>query len=267
MLRMVLIVVLATAGMSSVGCVQIYDMIDYRIIECRSKGVAKKAWHNHADYWAEEVQIDDFEDGFRAGYLAVMEGKGTRPPTLPPRKYWSARNMKADCQERTRAWFNGYHSGAAVALGDGVESLCRITTSEQLLRRPKSDSSVDWSHPLVEKPSQSQERDLKEYAPEPMLVPPATSEPLPVPPIDSEPMSLPPTKSKAIQTPNSQSPPPMPVPPAPVKPPQPELPGEVQRIEHLEVQPIEKIRPLRTLDLYELDHQIKRVSFQRTVLE
>ncbi len=61
MLRDVAIVLLATASISSLGCVQFYDSIDEQIIECRQKKVAKKAWNRNSDYWENEIHKKDFE--------------------------------------------------------------------------------------------------------------------------------------------------------------------------------------------------------------
>lgn len=138
MSRVVSSIMLICVSIGAQGCAQLYDTIDSRIIECRSKGVARKAWKSHADYWQNEIHEKDFSKGFQAGYFAVMQGKGTRPPTLPPRMYWSAWNMKEDCHQRTLAWFNGYHAGASVAVGDGVENLCRIVTADEIYRKDKN---------------------------------------------------------------------------------------------------------------------------------
>lgn len=150
MVRKLVIMLLLGTGICSQGCVQLYDCVDSQIIECRGKSVAKKAWKRHDDYWASEPHAKDFEKGFRAGYYAVMQGKGTRPPTLPPRKYWSSCNMKEDCRERMVAWFNGYASGANVAMGDGVDNLCRIVTAEELYRKPPTVAPELKRHHVAE---------------------------------------------------------------------------------------------------------------------
>lgn len=227
MLRVVAIVLFATTSMSLLGCVQIYDSIDEQIIECRQKGVAKKAWKKNSDYWDNEIHKKDFGNGFRTGYYAVMQGKGTRPPTLPPRKYWSACNMKEDCKERTLSWFNGYASGANAALGDGVENHCRITTAEQLYRKAPAEISSEWSEPS------SSPMELEPIEPEPLpeLVPPVSPEqknpPSPLIEKISHTETLPPNSS-ANTTSQTQS------------------------------------RYLQTLDLFEHGTKIKKMSYQTT---
>lgn len=232
MSRILPIIVLTVASFASQGCVQIYDCIDNRIIECRSKGIAKKAWKKHEGYWTHEPHYKDFSGGFKEGYFAVMQGKGTRPPTLPPRKYWSAGNMKEDCHERTMAWFNGYHAGAAVAQGDGVENLCRIMTSEELYQRKKDQPPVDWNSSIIETTPET--LPPVEVAPE--MVPPTIDPVPPSPPAlhDEKPMLAPPKPSEPIKLPEEP---------------------KVQKI---------GTPHLRTLDLYQPGQRIKKISYTPT---
>ena len=49
-----------------------------------------------------------------------MNGGGCCRPTLPPRKYWSLCTRGADNNCRVVAWYNGWDSGVAQALRDGM---------------------------------------------------------------------------------------------------------------------------------------------------
>ncbi|MDB4732840.1 hypothetical protein OAF42_00205 [Planctomicrobium sp.] len=167
------------------------------------------------------------QEGFRSGYYAVMQGKGTRPPTLPPRKYWSACNMKEDCKARTLSWFNGYASGANVAMGDGVENHCRITTAEQLYRKPPTEISSELNHPSIS----PEELEPVEPEPVPALVPPVSpQETIPPPPLIekiSHEQTLPPNSSANTKK-------------------------------------LNQTQYIQTLDLFEHGTKIKKMSFQTT---
>ncbi len=114
-----LVVVLACAasGCTASCC---YDCIDETVTGCHDHLEAKLAWHQCKSCFCEVEFIGDFRDGFIAGYIHVMNGGGCCRPTLPPRKYWSLCTRGADNNCRVVAWYNGWNSGVAQALRDGM---------------------------------------------------------------------------------------------------------------------------------------------------
>lgn len=117
-----LIVVAACAA--SHGCTSscCYDFIDNTMTGCSDHLEAKMAWHRCSGCFSEVEYYTDFRDGFIAGYIHVMNGGGCCRPTLPPRKYWSLCTRGPDNNCRIVAWYNGWDSGVAQALRDGMGS-------------------------------------------------------------------------------------------------------------------------------------------------
>lgn len=173
MRQVIHIIVLSTVSVSLLGCTQLRDCVDERLTDCRVGRYAHKAWERHEKYWRAEPFPKDFGKGFEAGYQAVMEGRGERPPSLPPRKYWNSMNIGERGKSRSLAWFNGYHAGANCALGDGVEDVMRITVAEQIYARQSSNVPVDWNDAVIE--SHGSENVMPP-------APGATEEPTPAPP-------------------------------------------------------------------------------------
>lgn len=112
------------------GCHQIYnDITDFRMAR-RVNREASHVWRVCSYAYEDQVyHLDDFRDGFRAGYAQVLGGGDVCPPTLPPKKYWSIRYQSQEGRERIDAWFSGHETGVATALQDGVQDEVRIPLS------------------------------------------------------------------------------------------------------------------------------------------
>ncbi len=117
----------AASGCSASCC---YDCIDNTMTGCHDHLEAKMAWHRNKGCFCEVENISDFRDGFIAGYIHVMNGGGCCRPTLPPRKYWSLCTRGADNNCRVVAWYNGWDSGVAQALRDGMGTGPVVTAAD-----------------------------------------------------------------------------------------------------------------------------------------
>lgn len=115
------------------GCVTVYtrmrDVRDELAIQAHNKYLANMAWKACHHVYDDLPCKEDFESGFKKGYLDRASGLNGCPPALPPRRYWKAKNMGMNGADRTNTWFDGYRHGVAVAEQDGVADLSRITTS------------------------------------------------------------------------------------------------------------------------------------------
>lgn len=82
------------------------------------------AHHSFAEYKRSERGAHcpcHFKDGFIDGYIDQLENGGTTdPPAQPPRRYWVANNLTPAGQERTTQYFNGFRTGAEMALASGL---------------------------------------------------------------------------------------------------------------------------------------------------
>jgi hypothetical protein len=124
-----LVVVLACAasGCTASCC---YDCIDDTVTGCHDQLEAKMAWRRCKGCFCEVEYYSDFRDGFIAGYIHVMNGGGCCRPTLPPRKYWSLCTRGCDNNCRVVAWYNGWDSGVAQALRDGMGTGPIVTAAD-----------------------------------------------------------------------------------------------------------------------------------------
>lgn len=112
------------------GCHQIHNEVNDFLAVRRIQGEASRVWRECRYAYEDQVyHLDDFRDGFRAGYGQILGGGDPCPPTLPPKKYWSVRYQSAVGRERIDAWFSGHETGVATALQDGVQDGFRIPLS------------------------------------------------------------------------------------------------------------------------------------------
>ena len=125
--QLVVAMACVASGCSTSCC---YDFVDETVTGCHDHLEAKLAWHQCKGCFCEVEYIGDFRDGFIAGYIHVMNGGGCCRPTLPPRKYWSLCTRGDDNNCRVVAWYNGWDSGVAQALRDGMGSGPVITAPD-----------------------------------------------------------------------------------------------------------------------------------------
>ena len=110
-----------------VGCASgLRDGWDDVAISRQNRRMAESAWETAEPIYAQLPYLDDFEDGFRAGYVAVAEGHSGDAPVLPDRKYWKAAYRNPEGHGRAHAWLDGYAHGAVAADHDGVAHWNRI---------------------------------------------------------------------------------------------------------------------------------------------
>lgn len=159
-------------GCSS-GCYEIRDSIDEYKIECRNKMRARSAWRRARSCYDDIDYRDDFEHGFRAGYLDVASGGDGIAPTLPPRKYWECHYQSQEGQLRTVAWFDGFGHGALAADQEGVAQWNRIITNHE--------SRGGWQ----------QDEWVEEEVMDPSAAGPSVPPPAPVSLPEPDPVSLP----------------------------------------------------------------------------
>lgn len=124
---LIVVAACAASGCSTSCC---YDFVDNTFSGCSDHLEAKMAWHCCKDCFCEVENYCDFRDGFIAGYIHVMNGGGCCRPTLPPRKYWSLCTRGPDNNCRVVAWYNGWDSGVAQALRDGMGSSPVLTAPD-----------------------------------------------------------------------------------------------------------------------------------------
>ena len=130
------IVLLTFVAGSLTGCSSLWDQIDESIFIMRTKSHARKAWkHSRGAYSCLEHNLNDFERGFIAGYVAVATGGDGCPPSLPPRRYWKTKYSTPRAKKLVVAWFDGYQHGAAAAMADGVSASRRILTSGEIYHK------------------------------------------------------------------------------------------------------------------------------------
>lgn len=179
------------------GCIatwtRVRDLRDELMIHHNNRRLARDAWNACRKVYRDLPWREDFEMGFKRGYTDRASGLNGCPPALPPRRYWTAKNMGMHGIERTNTWFDGYRHGVAVAEQDGVADLSRIPTSIPM--GPPPPAVMDMAETITPTPASSPEEYLNPAAPQSEVAPP----PAEVPP-----------KSTAIEPAPASSEPPSP---------------------------------------------------------
>jgi hypothetical protein len=156
------------------GCAHgVREQWDDLCLSLRNRRHAARAWDRTETIYDRVQFAGHFEEGFKAGYLAVAEGGNGCPPTLPPRRYWKARHRSPEGHRKARAWFDGFAHGAVAADQDGIAHWNRIPVSQAALAGA-SVLHYEEVHPPIMTP-------IPQFPnpPEPILPPPA-------PPADSQ---------------------------------------------------------------------------------
>lgn len=105
------------------------DEWDDLSLALRNRRYAARAWDRAEAIYGDLPHDDHFEEGFKAGYVAVAEGRDGCLPMLPPPEYWRADYQNPEGHRKTRAWFDGYTHGALAAEHDGIAHWNRIVLS------------------------------------------------------------------------------------------------------------------------------------------
>lgn len=101
----------------------------------RARSHARQAWREHGAEFADQPHLDDFAEGFRAGYADVLRGEPGCPPPVPPRRYWRTKYENPAGREQVDAWYAGYPYGASSAEMNGEGLFRPIPARSQVARR------------------------------------------------------------------------------------------------------------------------------------
>lgn len=133
------------------------DTWNRAVTSTRNKAWSKTAWHKRKHLFCREKQLDNFYEGFRAGYQDVCNGSTGCTPNVPPRDYWSWQYQSAEGQRKVGAWFAGYPHGARAAEEDGIANFSQIQLSSNLQQEyrtagvlPPSQNAV---YPILPSPN------------------------------------------------------------------------------------------------------------------
>lgn len=223
-----LIVIVACAA-SGCSTSLVYDCVDDTFTGFHDHRQAQRAWRRCKGCYYEVEPIGDFREGFKAGYLHVLNGGGSCRPTLPPRKYWSlcTRGQANHC--RIVTWYNGWESGVSQAQHDGMGS-GPLTTASDIYGTNQAGTMLlpeDLRRP-ADRESEAVEPALELFPLSDQLQPPAVG----VPPQSKDAPSAAPYNPPALPEPEAPQPevPQLEVPQPEV--PQPEVPQpEVPQLE------------------------------------
>lgn len=110
------------------GCISTASIQDWNYIRV-NKSRANSAWKAMYTRSERVCQGDDFEAGFKAGFLAAATGDNCQPPAVPPPKYWSAKYQTCEGQEFIQDWYRGYQCGLAAADSHGYSQFNQVPVS------------------------------------------------------------------------------------------------------------------------------------------
>jgi hypothetical protein len=175
-------------GLLNLGCAMIGSGVDHVVyatkesVENHLERLRYRRWADEA--WAQVcaagpgVQFsEDYEDGFRAGFVDYVDAGGNgEPPPLPPRRYQGLRYQNPEGYKAIEDWFGGYRDGAAAAAHGPYREWI---TGPSSLRGPTVALTLEVpgaSHPPAA-PAGTAPGWLPEPLPPPRKVPAAPAEP------------------------------------------------------------------------------------------
>src|SRR5690242_2718982 len=109
------ILALAVAlGFTLTGC----NEFDVLKTETKLKGSARDAWDRYEHQYDGMVYEDEFEDGFKTGYLQYVYTGCPELPPEPPSKYRKACYQTCFGKQAIRAFYEGGQLGVSAAMED-----------------------------------------------------------------------------------------------------------------------------------------------------
>lgn len=78
----------------------------------KTKCAAKSLAHKHLP----PGSCSDFKDGFNQAFVDVAMGACGDVPAIAPKKYWKYCGRTVDGHTKAQAWFEGYRTGAQIAV-------------------------------------------------------------------------------------------------------------------------------------------------------
>lgn len=116
------------AALSLSGCVSVAGLQDWHY-ERAAKSRAQDAWVACYDRAERKALGDDFEDGYREGFVAAATGVDCRVPPVAPPQYWSAKYQCCEGQAQVQNWFRGYEAGLLAAESRGLPAFNTVPVS------------------------------------------------------------------------------------------------------------------------------------------
>ncbi|NLX97022.1 MAG: hypothetical protein GXY83_12680 [Rhodopirellula sp.] len=118
----------------------IRTMIVEPAVYCRSKDdhrarsryyqMADEAWGQFTGIHAGSTFSDHFGAGFKDGYSEYLYAGGNgSPPPVPPRRYWRDDWQTPEGHESIEHWYEGYRTGAAIAMSLGRRDVAVVPAS------------------------------------------------------------------------------------------------------------------------------------------
>ena len=98
--------------LSELGCSQFHEYADERLTASRNRHLAKQAWQRVEAFHCQQSCLDDFGDGYQAGYFDALGGGNGCPPALPPKRYWRVCFQNPIGHLRIESWFEGFRQGS-----------------------------------------------------------------------------------------------------------------------------------------------------------
>ena len=222
-LRWTIALLSLAAILSSSGCSMLNNAVkQFRrcepledfMIGHRNLVFGKRAWFRIRDRYHGCANVNEFRDGFLAGYADVANGGSGCTPNIAPTEFWGWRYQSAGGQAAIQSWFAGYPLGAKAAEEDGIAYWGRVPVS---LRSP---ATIGEELMREEAMQVGPSGELIPVGPEAsILQPEAVTEPLQLqpnlaPPVEAVPEITDPMPVPAAEAPNNAVPAPVQLPPA-----------------------------------------------------
>lgn len=99
------------------------------VVVLRNRTNSARSWHRRKQNFCNEKHVQDFCNGYRAGYEAMCSGSDGCTPAFPPSNYWSWEYQSGEGHARTSAWFAGYPQGVRAAEEEGAANWHQLQMS------------------------------------------------------------------------------------------------------------------------------------------
>jgi hypothetical protein len=115
------------------------ECVDDFMISYRNKVFAQRAWIREKHCHSNQPFLDEYKEGFFAGYIDVASGGNGCLPCTAPSQYWGWKYQSPGGQSAINAWYAGFPMGVKAAEQDGLGNWSQV---RPLGQQPYTDPNL-----------------------------------------------------------------------------------------------------------------------------
>jgi hypothetical protein len=101
----------------------------HKQLHSRARQLADQAWEELRSTDSAVAQSEDYERGFKDGFVRTVWWGPEEAPVVPPSGYWSARYQSPEGHQAIADWAEGFRRGVSVALQSGAAMSLKLPSS------------------------------------------------------------------------------------------------------------------------------------------